>query len=69
MIEHLLAASTREQQIAATRALDRVLLWGHYTIPNWFIDYHRIAHRNRLQYAETPPFSLSIRSWWIDPSR
>ena len=69
MIEHLLAASTREQQIAATRALDRVLLWRHYTIPNWYIDYHRIAHRDWLKSAETPPFSLSIRSWWMDPSR
>lgn len=66
MIEHLLAASTREQQIAATRALDRVLLWQQYTIPNWYIDYHRIAHRSWLKSAETPPFSLSIRSWWID---
>ncbi len=69
MIEHLLAASTREQQIAATRALDRVLLWGHYTIPNWYIDYHRIAHRNWLESAATPPYSLSIRSWWIDRTR
>lgn len=68
MIEHLLSATNRSQQVAATQALDRVLLWEHYTIPNWYINYHRIAHRSWLQNAATPPYSLSIRSWWIDPS-
>lgn len=68
MIEHLLAATSRSEQVAAARALDRVMLWEHYTIPNWYIDYHRIAHRAWLKSAATPPYSLAIRSWWIDPS-
>ena len=68
MIEHLLSASTRPQQVAAAKALDRVMLWEHYTIPNWYINYHRIAHRSWLQSKELPPYSLSIRSWWIDKS-
>lgn len=66
LLEHLLAATTREEQIGAARALDRVLLWQHYTIPNWYINYHRIAHRRWLKSPETPPYSLAIRSWWID---
>lgn len=36
LVEKLLNASTRNRQIAAARALDRVLLWEHYTIPNWY---------------------------------
>lgn len=68
LLESLLAASSREQQEAAARALDRVLLWEHYTIPNWHINYHRIAHRHWLRWAATPPYSLAIRSWWIDPA-
>jgi microcin C transport system substrate-binding protein len=68
MIENLLSATNRTQQIAAAQALDRVLLWEHYTIPNWYINYHRIAHRSWLKSAATPPYSLSIRAWWIDTS-
>ena len=67
LIEKLLAAGNRDQQIAAAKALDRVLLWEHYTIPNWYIDYHRIAHREWLKSTATPPYSLAIRTWWKMP--
>ena len=65
MLEKLLKATTREQQIAATRAIDRVLLWEHYSIPNWYISHHRIAYRNHLAYVQTPPYTLGLRSWWL----
>ena len=66
LVDELLNARTRNRQIAAGRALDRVLLWEHYTIPNWYIDYHRVAHRSTLRSPPTPPYSLGIRSWWIE---
>lgn len=66
LLDTLLTANTRTKQIAAAKAIDRVLLWEHYTIPNWYINYHRIAHRSTLRSLPTPPYSLSIRSWWID---
>lgn len=66
LVEELLNARTRNRQIAAGRALDRVLLWEHYTIPNWYIDYHRVAHRSTLRSPPTPPYSLAIRSWWVE---
>lgn len=65
MIEKLLSASTQDQQVAAARALDRVLLWQHYSIPNWYIDYHRLAYRNRFAFVTTPPYTLGLRSWWL----
>jgi microcin C transport system substrate-binding protein len=65
MIEKLLSAQTRDEQITATRALDRVLLWQHYSIPNWYIDYHRLAYRNRFAFAATPPYTLGLRTWWL----
>jgi len=65
MIEKLLSAQSRDEQITATRALDRVLLWQHYSIPNWYIDYHRLAYRNRFAFAATPPFTLGLRTWWL----
>ncbi|MGV8842550.1 MAG: extracellular solute-binding protein [Pseudomonas sp.] len=67
LLEKLLAAQTRDEQVAATRALDRVLLWQHYSIPNWYINHHRLAYRNRFAFVTTPPYTLGLRSWWLKP--
>ena len=68
LLEKLLSARTRDEQVAATRALDRVMLWQYYTIPNWYIDYHRLAYRNRFAFVATPPYTLGLRSWWLNPT-
>jgi microcin C transport system substrate-binding protein len=68
LLDKLLAAQTREEQVAATRALDRVLLWQHYAIPNWYINHHRLAYRNRFAFVTTPPYTLGLRAWWLKPS-
>ncbi|NQD94149.1 ABC transporter substrate-binding protein, partial [Pseudomonas sp. CrR25] len=68
LLDKLLSARTRDEQVAATRALDRVLLWQHYTIPNWYIDYHRLAYWNRFAFVTTPPYTLGLRTWWLKPS-
>jgi microcin C transport system substrate-binding protein len=68
LLDKLLSAKTRGQQIAATRALDRVLLWQHYTIPNWYINYHRLAYRDRFAFVTVPPYTLGLRSWWLKPT-
>ncbi len=64
MLEKLLAARTRDDQVAATRALDRTLLWQYYCIPNWYINKHRLAYRNRFAFVTTPPYTLGLRAWW-----
>ncbi|WP_271408188.1 extracellular solute-binding protein [Pseudomonas sp. Q1-7] len=68
MIEKLLGAQNRDAQLAAARALDRTLLWEHYSIPNWFINYHRLAYRNRFAFVTTPPYTLGLRAWWLKPT-
>lgn len=65
LLDKLLAAQTRDEQVAATRAIDRVLLWNHYVIPNWYISYHRLAYRNRFAHVTTPPYTLGLRAWWL----
>jgi len=67
LLEQLLAAHSREDQVAAARALDRVLLWQHYMIPNWFLAYHRLAYRNRFAFLPTPPYALALNTWWLKP--
>jgi len=68
LLEKLLSARSRDEQVAATRALDRVMLWQYYTIPNWYIDYHRLAYRNRFAFVATPPYTLGLRTWWLKPT-
>jgi microcin C transport system substrate-binding protein len=67
LLNTLLAAKTRDEQVAATRALDRVLLWQHYMIPNWYLNNHRLAYRNRFVMVTTPPYTLGLRAWWLKP--
>ncbi|MDD0844024.1 extracellular solute-binding protein [Pseudomonas sp. Gutcm_11s] len=68
LLDKLLAAQTREEQVSAGKALDRVLLWQHYSIPNWYINHHRLAYRNRFAFVTTPPYTLGLRAWWLKPT-
>ncbi|GGU57261.1 ABC transporter substrate-binding protein [Pseudomonas laurentiana] len=68
LLDVLLAAKSRDEQVAAARALDRVLLWQHYMIPNWYLNNHRLAYRNRFAFVATPPYTLGLNSWWLKPS-
>ncbi|TDV63396.1 extracellular solute-binding protein [Pseudomonas sp. LP_7_YM] len=67
LLNQLLAAKNREDQVAATKALDRVLLWQHYMIPNWYLNTHRLAYRNRFAFVTNPPYTLGLRAWWLKP--
>jgi microcin C transport system substrate-binding protein len=71
LIELVIAAPTRESLIARTRALDRVLLWGHYVIPHWHIQADRVVYWNKFGHPETPPkYGLAmINTWWIDEEK
>ena len=69
LVETLIAAADRDSLIAAARALDRVLLWGHYVIPHWHIRYFRVAYWNKfVRPAVTPKYGLGFDGWWIDPA-
>lgn len=67
LLDDLLAAQSRDDQVAAARALDRVLLFEHYMIPNWYLDAHRLAYRNRFAFVTTPPYTLGLNTWWLKP--
>lgn len=69
LIERVLNAENRQQLLIASRALDRVLLFGEYLVPNWYIDKHRVAYRHTFDYPETlplyyDPITMLIKSWW-----
>lgn len=68
LVEKLIAADSREELITRTRALDRVLLWGHYVIPNWHIKTWRVAYWNHLAHPKTTPlYDIGLMTWWHKP--
>lgn len=68
LVEKLIAADSRDELITRTRALDRVLLWGHYVIPNWHIKTWRVAYWNHLAHPQTTPQSdIGLMTWWHKP--
>jgi peptide/nickel transport system substrate-binding protein len=62
MITAMLNAQTRDESIAAVKALDRILTAGRYVIPIWFTPVSRIAHDRHLHY---PADRLPIYGDWI----
>ena len=70
LIRLVIEAPDREKLINRTRALDRALLWGHYVIPHWHINYYRLAYWNKFSRPEiTPKYSLGFFTWWIDEEK
>ena len=70
LIDLVIAAPERPALVARTRALDRVLLWGHYVIPHWHITAFRVAYWNRFKRpAVSPKYQLGFDTWWIDPEK
>ncbi|MGY8819892.1 MAG: extracellular solute-binding protein [Pseudomonadales bacterium] len=68
LVEKLIAADSRDELLTRTRALDRVLLAGHYVIPNWHIKTWRVAYWNHLAHPEiTPRYDVALMTWWNKP--
>ena len=61
MIDEILNSESRDDFIAATRALDRVLTTGRYVIPIYQWNISRIAHAKQLKY----PTEIPIYGDWI----
>lgn len=68
LVEALINADSRQSLIDHARALDRVLLWGYYVIPNWHIKTWRVAYWNHIGHPKvSPKYDIGIDTWWIKP--
>jgi microcin C transport system substrate-binding protein len=66
----VIQASSRESLVARTRALDRVLLHGHYVIPQWHLRFQRILYWNKFSRPETTSKDgTSTTYWWYDADK
>jgi microcin C transport system substrate-binding protein len=71
LVERIVFAKDKEELAPAVRALDRVLIWNHYLVAQWYYPYDRMAYWDRFGRPErmpslTPAFD---RVWWHDEER
>ncbi len=70
LIELVISAPDRDSLIHRTRALDRMLLWGHYVIPHWHIRSFRVAYWDKFgRPPANPKYDLGFNTWWIDAAK
>ena len=69
LIEKIVDAKDRKSLIHATRALDRVLLWNHFVVPQWHVRISRMAWWDKFGIPKHPKYGVDTMSWWIDPAK
>jgi len=70
LIEEVILAKNREDLIVATKALDRVLLWNYYVIPQWHISAYRVLYWDIFDKPKIrPKYSLGTDTWWVNVNK
>jgi len=70
LVELVISAPNRQALIDRTRALDRVLLWNFYVVPQWHVRVYRVAYWDKFVHPKvTPKYALGFMTWWIDPKK
>ncbi|HEV8029483.1 MAG TPA: extracellular solute-binding protein [Stellaceae bacterium] len=68
LIEELIRAPDRASLVAHTRALDRVLQYGYYVIPQFHLGASWIAYWDKFRRPEvSPKYGFGLDTWWVDP--
>jgi len=66
VIDALLAARSREDLVAAARALDRLLVSGFHVIPLFHAPAQWVAHWTRIAHPSTmPKWGWTLPAWWV----
>ena len=72
LINQVIFAKSRADLVAATKALDRVLLWNHYVVPQWTYPYVRTARWDRFGRPDPmPKYGMDAfpTIWWWDAAK
>jgi microcin C transport system substrate-binding protein len=72
LIGQIVSAQTRQDLIIRCQALDRVLQWNYYMVPNFHLAAFRIAYWNKFGIPDKRPdplYSYGGSAWWIDPAK
>jgi len=69
LVDKVIYATTQEELQAACKALDRVLWYGYYVVPNWYVARHRISYWNKFNRPATLPLYYNpmqaLLTWWV----
>jgi microcin C transport system substrate-binding protein len=69
LVDSLIYAETQDELIAACKALDRVLWYGYYVVPNWYLAYHRLTFSSRFKQPKQLPVYYTpydlLYTWWF----
>jgi microcin C transport system substrate-binding protein len=69
LVEQLIAAPTRADLVAHCRALDRVLQFGYYVIPQYHLPSFWVAYWNKFRHPQiVPKYAIGLDTWWVDPN-
>jgi microcin C transport system substrate-binding protein len=70
LVAQVVDAPDHDHLVAATHALDRVLLWNWYVVPQWHLQYVRAAYWDKFGRPSQPVRTgVAFDSWWIDPAK
>lgn len=70
LVERIVTAQDRETLTTAARALDRVLLWRWFLVPNWDSRSFHIAYWDRFGYPDKPiRDGFNFDTWWVDAAK
>jgi microcin C transport system substrate-binding protein len=70
LVERVVTAQDRQTLTTAARALDRVLLWRWYLVPNWDSESFHIAYWDRFGHPDKPiRQGFNFDTWWVDPAK
>ena len=71
MVQQMLTVESREDYLAAVKALDRILMSGRYVIPIWYSPISRLAHNKEMKrpdvvpaYGDWPGYLPDV--WWVE---
>jgi microcin C transport system substrate-binding protein len=72
IVDKIIVAGSRDDLVTAVKALDRVLLWNHYVVPQWSYSNLRAAHWDRFNHHEPlPQYGIAgfPALWWWDAEK
>jgi microcin C transport system substrate-binding protein len=70
LIDLVVSASDRASLVTRVHALDRVLLWGFYVVPNWHLSVSRIAYWDKFDRPKVAPkYGVDLMAWWVDEAK
>ena len=69
LVAKIVGATNRQDLVVAAHALDRVLLWNWYAVPQWHLQEVWVAYWNRFGHPAAPVRTgFDFSAWWIDPA-